>query len=133
MFTSLPMFPPLTTAHETRIRPNLVTATQAAKGWKKRPKTYNSGYSLVVTHLTTNPPVRCLNRAERTGSLVFNVLWSYVEDMAVGGAYKAQKIWGQCHTLHPSPLAIVSKCNPDNQALAGNLDRGLSPFHFDKQ
>jgi hypothetical protein len=41
-------------------------------------KTYNSGYSLVVTHLTTNPPVRCLNRAERTGSLVLNVLWSYV-------------------------------------------------------
>ena len=37
-------------------------------------KTYNSGYSLVVTHLTTNPPVRCLNRAERTGSLVFNVM-----------------------------------------------------------
>jgi hypothetical protein len=36
----------------------------------KKPKTYNSGYSLVVTHLTTNPPVRCLNRAERTGSLV---------------------------------------------------------------
>ena len=32
----------------------------------------------MVTHLTTNPPVRCLNRAERTGSLVFNVLWSYV-------------------------------------------------------
>jgi hypothetical protein len=48
-------------------------------GWaKKMAKTYNSGYSLVVTHLTTNPPVRCLNRAERTGSLVFNVLWSYV-------------------------------------------------------
>jgi hypothetical protein len=45
---------------------------------EKKKKTYNSGYSLVVTHLTTNPPVRCLNRAERTGSLVFNVLWSYV-------------------------------------------------------
>jgi hypothetical protein len=45
-------------------------------------KTYNSGYSLVVTHLTTNPPVRCLNRAERTGSLVFNVLWSYVKGLA---------------------------------------------------
>ena len=45
---------------------------------KREAKTYNSGYSLVVTHLTTNPPVRCLNRAERTGSLVFNVLWSYV-------------------------------------------------------
>jgi hypothetical protein len=37
---------------------------------KTMPKTYNSGYSLVVTHLTTNPPVRCLNRAERTGSLI---------------------------------------------------------------
>jgi hypothetical protein len=47
----------------------------------KKTKTYNSGYSLVVTHLTTNPPVRCLNRAERTGSLVFNVLWSYVKEM----------------------------------------------------
>jgi hypothetical protein len=45
--------------------------------------TYNSGYSLVVTHLTTNPPVRCLNRAERTGSLVFNVLWSYVEGIVI--------------------------------------------------
>jgi hypothetical protein len=37
---------------------------------KELQKTYNSGYSLVVTHLTTNPPVRCLNKAERTGSLV---------------------------------------------------------------
>jgi hypothetical protein len=33
-------------------------------------KTYNSKDSLMVTHLTTNPPVSCLNRAERTGSLV---------------------------------------------------------------
>jgi hypothetical protein len=52
-----------------------------------RAKTYNSGYSLVVTHLTTNPPVRCLNRAERTGSLVFNVLWSYVEEIAIQNQY----------------------------------------------
>jgi hypothetical protein len=42
-------------------------------------KTYNSRYSLVVTHLTTNPPVHCLSSAERTGSSVFSVLWSYVE------------------------------------------------------
>jgi hypothetical protein len=33
-----------------------------------RPKTYNSGDSPVVTHLTTNPPVSCLSTAERTGS-----------------------------------------------------------------
>jgi hypothetical protein len=52
-------------------------------------KTYNSGYSLVVTHLTTNPPVRCLNRAERTGSLVFNVLWSYVMEILTNVLYDA--------------------------------------------
>ncbi len=33
-------------------------------------KTYNSGDSLVVTHLTTNPPVSCLSTAERTGSAI---------------------------------------------------------------
>jgi hypothetical protein len=43
----------------------------------------------VVTHLTTNPPVRCLNRAERTGSLVFNVLWSYVLIMLTAAFHQA--------------------------------------------
>jgi hypothetical protein len=47
---------------------------------QKMAKTYNSGYSPVVTHLTTNPPVSCLNIAERTGSIVFKILWSYVEE-----------------------------------------------------
>jgi hypothetical protein len=46
---------------------------------QKENVTYNSGDSLVVTHLTTNPPVHCLYKAERTGSLILNVLWSYVE------------------------------------------------------
>jgi hypothetical protein len=46
----------------------------------KTTKTYNSGYSPVVTHLTTNPPVHCLSTAERTGSSIFSVLWSYVKD-----------------------------------------------------
>jgi hypothetical protein len=49
----------------------VLTSTTKTNRHHVRPKkTYNSGYSLVVTHLTTNPPVRCLNRAERTGSLV---------------------------------------------------------------
>jgi hypothetical protein len=48
---------------------------------KRETKTYNSGDSLVVTHLTTNPPVSCLNRAERTGSLVLKILWSYVDEL----------------------------------------------------
>ena len=50
-------------------------------------KTYNSGYSPVVTHLTTNPPVRCLSMAERTGSRGLNVLWSYVKDLVLLGKY----------------------------------------------
>ncbi|KAF1850469.1 uncharacterized protein K460DRAFT_270036 [Cucurbitaria berberidis CBS 394.84] len=47
---------------------------------KRMAKTYNSGDSLVVTHLTTNPPVSCLSTAERTGSAEFKILWSYVEE-----------------------------------------------------
>ena len=37
---------------------------------KAEVKTYSSGDSLVVIYLTTNPPVSCLNRVERSGSLV---------------------------------------------------------------
>jgi hypothetical protein len=44
----------------------------AHSGVVQKAKTYNSGDSLVVTHLTTNPPVSCLNRAERTGSLALS-------------------------------------------------------------
>jgi hypothetical protein len=54
-------------------------------------KTYNSGDSLVVTHLTTNPPVHCLYMAERTGSLIFSVLWSYVKEAMVVEIDKAGK------------------------------------------
>jgi hypothetical protein len=53
----------------------------------------------VVTHLTTNPPVRCLNRAERTGSLVFNVLWSYVEELLISSLY----IWLSQHYAGQKP------------------------------
>ena len=43
-------------------------------------KTYNSWYSLVVTHPTTNQPISSLCMAERTGCPVFLSLWSYVKD-----------------------------------------------------
>ena len=46
---------------------------------KKKAKTYGSGDSLVVTHLTTNPPVQGLCMRERTGSPVFPDLWLYVQ------------------------------------------------------
>ena len=36
----------------------------------------------MVTHLTTNLPVHRLSTAERTGSAIVDVLWSYVEGKA---------------------------------------------------
>ncbi len=45
---------------------------------KRNAKTYNSRYSLVVTHPTTNLPIYSLSSGERTGSSVFCNLWSYV-------------------------------------------------------
>jgi hypothetical protein len=45
---------------------------------KHKTKTYNSGYSLVVTDPTTNPPISSLCMAERTGCPVLLSLWSYV-------------------------------------------------------
>jgi hypothetical protein len=56
---------------------------------KNEQKTYNSGDSLVVTHLTTNPPVSCLYMAERTGSLILKILWSYVLVLLDQSAYIA--------------------------------------------
>jgi hypothetical protein len=73
-------------SHDTTTTPKPHNMT-AVKLQKQSAKTYNRGDSLMVTHLTTNPPVRCLNRAERTGSLVFNALWSYVEDNVFGDVY----------------------------------------------
>jgi hypothetical protein len=55
-----------------------------AKGSTVKPKTYNSRDSLMVTHLTTNPPVSCLNIAEQTGCVVLKILWSYVTVMHAG-------------------------------------------------
>ena len=44
-------------------------------------KTYDSGDSPVVTHLTTNPPILCLYRDDRTGILALKVRWSYVIEL----------------------------------------------------
>ncbi len=48
----------------------------------ERAKTYNSGYSLVVTDPTTNPPICGLCMAERTGCPIFHSLWLYVVDLS---------------------------------------------------
>ncbi|ETR97340.1 hypothetical protein M419DRAFT_91888, partial [Trichoderma reesei RUT C-30] len=44
----------------------------------EKAKTYNSRCSLVVTHPTTNLPVRGLSMGEQTGPRALLYLWSYV-------------------------------------------------------
>ena len=61
--------------HETEVKAYLIL--QRTKE-RDKSKTYDSRYSLVVTHPTTNLPICSLNMGERTGSLVLYSLWSYV-------------------------------------------------------
>ena len=49
---------------------------------KHRKKTYNTRDSLVVTHPTTSLAVTGLSMGERTGSRIFQCLWSYVISLA---------------------------------------------------
>ena len=46
---------------------------------QKGKKTYNTEDSQVVTDPSTNSALCCLYMGERTGSLVFSRMWSYVE------------------------------------------------------
>ena len=53
----------------------------------KKTKTYNTEDSQVVTDPSTNSALCCLYMGERTGSLVFSRIWSYVKYTAVLEAY----------------------------------------------
>jgi hypothetical protein len=75
---------------------------------KNESKTFNSGYSLVVTHLTTNPPVHCLNRAERTGSLALNVLWSNVKRCLIKIFILLYSIYSGAIDVTSSPPEVVA-------------------------
>jgi hypothetical protein len=57
--------------------------------------TYNSRYSLVVTHPTTNLPISSLCMAERTGCPVLLNLWSYVQG---SGLFYTK--YDECFTMH---------------------------------
>ncbi|KAF2726033.1 hypothetical protein K431DRAFT_56819 [Polychaeton citri CBS 116435] len=46
----------------------------------KKTKTFNRRDSHLVTHDTTNHPLHCLSKPERTGRPVFNVVWSNVTE-----------------------------------------------------
>ena len=63
---------------------------------KRCKKTYNSRYSLVVTDPTTNLPITCLVKGERTGSHAFMHLWSYVLDEGTRDPYQLS-LWPTAH------------------------------------
>ena len=50
-------------------------------------KTYNTRDSLVVTDPTTNPALSGLTKGERTGSRIFQMVWSYVRGIAIMSPY----------------------------------------------
>ncbi|KAJ9158535.1 hypothetical protein NKR19_g3221 [Coniochaeta hoffmannii] len=47
---------------------------------KRGSKTYNIRHSPVVTHPSTTLTITSLSLGERTGSRIFQYLWSYVTD-----------------------------------------------------
>jgi hypothetical protein len=71
------------------------------RGAKMTKITYNSGYSLVVTHPTTNPPISSLCMAERTGCPILLSLWSYVEVLGWG------RVISWCVCLTDGPMVMV--------------------------
>ena len=66
--------------HKSEYIPKTPPRKKASSSTKivQKQTTYNSRYSLVVTHPTTNLPIYSLYMGERTGSLVLCNLWSYV-------------------------------------------------------
>ena len=61
-------------------------------GKRKRKKTYNTRDSLVVTDPTTSLALTGLSMGERTGSRVFQWVWSYVLGYLVSSTYKDQSV-----------------------------------------
>ncbi|PTB35301.1 hypothetical protein M441DRAFT_452625, partial [Trichoderma asperellum CBS 433.97] len=65
----------------------------------QKKKTYNSRCSLVVTHPTTNLPLIGLTLGERTGSRIFQWIWSYVKVLAARSAYTTTTTTTTSHRL----------------------------------
>ncbi|KAK1991216.1 hypothetical protein LX36DRAFT_590958, partial [Colletotrichum falcatum] len=60
---------------------------------KTKKNTYNTGHSPVVTDPTTTPALTGLSMGERTGSRVFQWVWSYVLDRPVEDDYIASPVF----------------------------------------
>jgi len=76
----------------------------------KRQKTYNSRYSLVVTHPTTNLPISSLCMAERTGCPVLLNLWSYVLEGLLYDIMNRMVVLGEIPIPENNKSAPMYKC-----------------------
>ncbi|KAK0754860.1 hypothetical protein B0T18DRAFT_316660, partial [Schizothecium vesticola] len=76
----------------------------------KRQKTYNTRDSLVVTDPTTSLAVAGLSMGERTGSRIFQCLWSYV---SVGGE-RASLVVPASLAPEVRPILSADKHKPRN-------------------
>ena len=83
----------------------------------------------MVTHLTTNPPVRGLMYAERTGRNVFLCQWSYVLVIEIYLIYISAKLWWERHLQE---LEIVTPMllhqNPTDHSRTPQNLMGLRPI-----
>ncbi|KAK6825416.1 hypothetical protein PG987_012910 [Apiospora arundinis] len=67
-------------------------AVAVAEHKTTKQKTYNTEDSQVVTDPSTNSALCCLYMGERTGSLVFSRMWSYVTISSSAAAYIAHQL-----------------------------------------
>ncbi|KAK1854939.1 hypothetical protein CCHR01_02363 [Colletotrichum chrysophilum] len=106
----------------------------------KTSKTYNTGHSPVVTDPTTTPALTGLSMGERTGSRVFQWVWSYVvvryreiEDMAIRVSEFPQRTNSNCSKTHEESYDCLGKLarfenNHGDRLLWGRL-RPSSPSY----
>lgn len=125
----------------------LKASSTSSRGQQKTRETCSSGYLLVVTHLATNPPVRCLTRAEQMGSLAFKGLCSYVENKLIlalrivsGVCLRPpsdcpQSSEGRCHSSRKDPIEFTSSLRSQpslasNQSIAESFAESIAGLPF---
>ncbi|EMC97812.1 hypothetical protein BAUCODRAFT_404627 [Baudoinia panamericana UAMH 10762] len=102
-----PASPPAGTSTKLQAREKLPKVRTETR----KSKTYSSGYSHVVTHRSTNPPVRSLSTGERTGSSILCDLWPYVLNEAKNIVHIRQD-------LYPDPVHHLPSRGSHSQSLS---------------
>jgi hypothetical protein len=103
---------------------SLVAIDCVPKKKSEKAKTYNSRYSLMVTHSTTNLPICSLCKGERTGSPVLCNLWSYVKDICLNLSISRCLARNIVRTMASLPLSLAAKrCHAIPSQEQNNLKR----------